>query len=74
MYVCTADECEIFVKRPLECLKRESIARVIDLNALHEAFVSNLGSEKIPVQIMPKETIKLGRDDLEALIRCIKEA
>ena len=46
----------------------------VDIDALHEAFVSHLGNEKIPVQIMPKETIKLGRDDLEALIRCIKEA
>ena len=47
---------------------------IVDVDALHEAFVSRLGNEKIPVQIMPKDTIKLGRDDLEALIRCIKEA
>lgn len=46
----------------------------VDVDALREAFVARLGNEKIPVQIMPKETIKLGREDLETLIRCIKEA
>lgn len=46
----------------------------VDVDALHAAFVARLGNEKIPITIMPKETIKLGRDDLEALIRCIKEA
>lgn len=46
----------------------------IDIDALHAAFVARLGNEKIPINIMPKETIKLGREDLEVLIRCIKEA
>ena len=46
----------------------------VDVEALHKAFVSRLGNEKIPINIMPKETIRLGREDLEALIRCIKEA
>lgn len=46
----------------------------VDVDALHKAFVTRLGNEKIPVPIMPKETIKLGREDLETLIRYIKEA
>jgi hypothetical protein len=46
----------------------------VDIEALHKAFVARLGNEKITVPIMPKEVIRLGKDDLEALIRCIKEA
>ena len=46
----------------------------VDVEAFQAAFVSRLGGEKIPVPIMPKEVIKLGKEDLEALVRCIKEA
>lgn len=46
----------------------------IDIDALHKAFVARLGEEKISIPIMPKETIKLGKGDLETLIKCIKEA
>lgn len=47
---------------------------MVDIEALHKAFVARLGNEKIPINIIPKETVRLGKDDLEALIRCIKEA
>lgn len=46
----------------------------VDIDALHKAFVARLGAEKIPISIMPKETIRLGKEDLEVLIRYIKEA
>lgn len=46
----------------------------VNVEALQKAFVARLGNEKIPINIMPKETIRLGREDLEALIKCIKEA
>lgn len=46
----------------------------VDIDALHKAFVARMGNEKISVPIMPKEAIKLGKSDLETLIRCIKEA
>ena len=46
----------------------------VDIDALQKAFVARLGDEKISIPVMPKETIKLGKDDLEALIKCIKEA
>ena len=46
----------------------------VDIEALHKAFVARLGNEKISITIMPKETIRLGKEDLEALIRYIKEA
>lgn len=54
-------------------------SNAIDIDALHNAIASNIGEEKIPITI-PKflkidlGTIKLGREDLAALVRCIKEA
>ena len=51
----------------------------IDIDAVYNAIAGNIGEEKIPITI-PKffkidlGTIKLGKEDLTALVRCIKEA
>ena len=51
----------------------------IDIDALYNAFVPRMGSEKIPITI-PKlgkidlGTIKLGKEEIDALVRYIKEA
>ena len=46
----------------------------IDLDALYNAFVPKLGTEKIPITIPKIATIKLGREELDALVRYIKES
>ena len=46
----------------------------VNIDALYNAFVVKLGNEKIPVTIPKIGTIKIGRDELETLMRYIKEA
>ena len=46
----------------------------IDIDALYNAFVPKLGASKIPIAIPKIGTIKLGRDELDRLMRYIKEA
>lgn len=46
----------------------------IDIDAVYNAIAPRLGSEKIPIAIMPKITIKIGREDLATLVQYIKEA
>lgn len=46
----------------------------VDIDAVHEALVSNLDTEKIPIKLPAIGTLKLGRDDIDALCRYIKEA
>lgn len=46
----------------------------IDIDSLYNAFVPQLGMDKIPVNIPKVGTIKLGRDEFDALLRYIKEA
>ena len=46
----------------------------IDIDSLYNAFVPQLGMDKIPVTIPKVGTIKLGRDEFDALLRYIKEA
>lgn len=51
----------------------------IDIDSLYNAFVPHLGAEKIPVKL-PKlgsidlGTIKLGREEIDILVRYIREA
>ena len=51
----------------------------VDIDALYNAFVPHMGSDKIPITL-PKlgsinlGTIKLGREEVDALVRYIKEA
>lgn len=46
----------------------------INIDALYNAFVLKMGSDKIPITIPKIGTIKLGRDEFDTLIRYIKEA
>ena len=46
----------------------------IDIDSLYNAFVPQLGMDKIPVTIPKVGTIKLCRDEFDALLRYIKEA
>ena len=49
-------------------------AGTIDIDKLYQAFVPHMGADKIPVTIPKIGTIKLGRDEIDALVRYIKEA
>lgn len=49
-------------------------AGTINIDALYNAFVPKLGAEKIPLSIPKIGTIKMGREEFEALARYIKEA
>lgn len=49
-------------------------AGTIDIDALYNAFVPNLGADKIPLPIPKVGTIKLGKEDIDVLVRYIKEA
>lgn len=46
----------------------------IDVDALYNAFVPNMASEKIPVTIPKIGAIKLGKEEFDVLLRYIKEA
>ena len=51
-----------------------SEAGTIDIDKLYQAFVPNLGADKIPVTIPQIGTIKIGKEEIDALVRYIKEA
>lgn len=49
-------------------------AGTIDVDALYNAFVPYMGTDKIPITVPKVGTIKLGKEELDALYRYIKEA
>lgn len=49
-------------------------AGTIDLDALYQAFMPHLGGDKIPVNVPGVGAIKIGREEIDALMRYIKEA
>ena len=49
-------------------------AGTIDIDKLYNAFIPNLGGDKIPISVPKIGTIKLGKEDIDALVRYIKEA
>ena len=49
-------------------------AGTVDIDALYNAFVPNMGADKLPIAIPRIGTIKLGREDIDVLVRYIKEA
>lgn len=49
-------------------------AGTIDIDKLYNAFIPNLGGDKVPINIPKIGTIKLGKEDIDALVRYIKEA
>ena len=46
----------------------------VDIDALYNAFVPNLGSEKIPLTIPIIGVVKLGKEEFDYILRYIKEA
>ena len=49
-------------------------ANAVNIDALYNAFVPNLGTNKIPIAIPIIGTVKLGREEIDSLMRYIKEA
>lgn len=49
-------------------------AGTIDVDALYNAFVPHMGTDKLPITVPKVGTIKLGKEELDALYRYIKEA
>lgn len=52
---------------------------MVDIDALYNAFVPHMGSEKLPIKLpkvgsMDLGTLKLDRDQIDTLVRYIKEA
>lgn len=46
----------------------------IDIDALYNAFVPNMGIDKLPLTIPKIGQIKLGKEDFDVLYKYIKEA
>ena len=46
---------------------------MVNIDAVHNAFVPKLGTEKIPISIPKIGTIKFGREEIDTLMRYIKE-
>lgn len=46
----------------------------INIDALYNHFVPRLGSDKIPISVPKIGTIRMGRDEIDLLMRYIKEA
>lgn len=46
----------------------------VDIDKLYNAYVPQLGSDKIPITIPKIATVKLGREEIDLLTRYIKEA
>lgn len=51
-----------------------SEAGTVDIDKLYNAFVPHIGTDKIPVSIPKIGTIRLGKEDIDILVRYIKEA
>jgi hypothetical protein len=49
-------------------------AGTVDIDKLYNAFIPHLGADKVPLTIPKVATIKLGREDIDILIKYIKEA
>lgn len=49
-------------------------SNAINIDALYNAFVPKLGTDKIPITIPKIGTIKMGQPEIDTLMRYIKEA
>lgn len=47
---------------------------VVDIDSLYNAFVPHIGAEKIPITLPKLGTIKLGKEEIDLLMKYIKEA
>ena len=52
----------------------EPTNNLIDIDALYNAFVPKLGADKIPITIPKIGTIRMGQNEIDTLMRYIKEA
>jgi hypothetical protein len=46
----------------------------VDIDALYNAFIPNLGGEKVPIVLPKIGTIRLGKEEFDTLLRYIKES
>lgn len=49
-------------------------AGTVDIDNLYKAFVPQLGAEKIPISLPKIGTVKMGADEIDRLVKYIKEA
>lgn len=49
-------------------------AETVDIDAMYNALVPNMGADKIPLPIPRIGTIKIGKEDIDTLCRYIREA
>ena len=49
-------------------------SNTVNIDALYNAFVPKLGTDKIPITIPKIGTIKMGQPEIDTLMRYIKEA
>jgi hypothetical protein len=49
-------------------------AGTIDIDNLYKVFVPQLGNEKIPITLPKIGTIKMGREEIDLLVKYIREA
>ena len=49
-------------------------SNAVNIDALYNAFVPKLGTDKIPITIPKIGTIKMGQPEIDTLMRYIKEA
>jgi hypothetical protein len=52
----------------------EPESNTVNIDALYNAFIPNLGASKIPITIPKIGTIKIGREEVDIICRYIKEA
>jgi hypothetical protein len=46
----------------------------VDIDTLYNAFVPHLGGDKIPVVVPKVGVIKIGKDEIDLIVKYIKEA
>ena len=46
----------------------------VDIDKLYNAFVPHMGGDKIPVSIPRVGTIKLGKEEIDLIVKYIKES
>lgn len=50
------------------------VSESIDIDALYNAFVPHMGGDKLPISIPKVGTIKIGKEEIDLLMKYIKEA
>ena len=50
------------------------VSESVDIDTLYNAFVPHMGGDKIPITIPKVGTIKLGKEEIDLIVKYIKEA